>query len=377
MRSDPVVTRSAMSFRRQPPRPRARANAGAGVLLLVFGGCQPLPLVEDEPTDGDDSTGSSSATGDDGSSGNPPMPGTSGSGRCGNGKLEPNEECDLGVLNADNAGCTSECRLAVCGDGILYIGHEACDPAGETAACNVDCTLAACGDGIVNASAGESCEEYVPHGTCTDCRFLCDSGFEDCNGDVEEDGCEADLATNATCGACDVTCTDTEVCMLAGCRLRKLVFVSSLHRGELGGVSGADTICQAEAERFNLSGTFQAWIAGGTPQSAPASRFTRNPGPYVLVDGTIIAQDWDDLVDGEIDAPIRLHANGGSLTGRSYVFTNVADNGTQADATDHCDNWTSNRGPVRIGRAVSTNDDWTDGHNELCENMARLYCFEK
>jgi cysteine-rich repeat protein len=39
---------------------------------------------------------------------------------CGNGTIEPSEECDDGVLNSDTTpdACRSNCRLAGCGDGV-------------------------------------------------------------------------------------------------------------------------------------------------------------------------------------------------------------------------------------------------------------------
>jgi len=77
---------------------------------------------------------------------------------CGNGALDPFEECDDG--NADDSDdCTSACTLATCGDGHLHAGVEACDAAGESADCNADCSPAACGDQIVNAAAGEQCDD--------------------------------------------------------------------------------------------------------------------------------------------------------------------------------------------------------------------------
>jgi len=48
---------------------------------------------------------------------------------CGNGVLEPGEQCDDGARNADaiNALCRTNCRSAGCGDGIMDFPLEACD----------------------------------------------------------------------------------------------------------------------------------------------------------------------------------------------------------------------------------------------------------
>jgi cysteine-rich repeat protein len=76
---------------------------------------------------------------------------------CGDGKVDEGEECDNGADNANEAECTEACLDAACGDGFVQEG-EACDAAGESADCNLDCSESACGDGVVNALAGEECE---------------------------------------------------------------------------------------------------------------------------------------------------------------------------------------------------------------------------
>jgi cysteine-rich repeat protein len=92
---------------------------------------------------------------------------------CGNGIVEPGEECDDGSdpnrtpHNDDNAygGCTTKCSYGgFCGDGIIN-GPEACDDGsgnldvyGEPG-CSFLCTKAGyCGDGILQENEGEECD---------------------------------------------------------------------------------------------------------------------------------------------------------------------------------------------------------------------------
>ncbi|MDD5469927.1 MAG: DUF4215 domain-containing protein [Candidatus Peribacteraceae bacterium] len=87
---------------------------------------------------------------------------------CGNGIIEPPEECDDGNAFLLD-GCDRQCRIEqvlstdLCGNGVLDPGEE-CDVRGrkDTALCSVNCTLkkqasAYCGDGVV--TAGEQCDD--------------------------------------------------------------------------------------------------------------------------------------------------------------------------------------------------------------------------
>jgi|GEM_PF-2450053 len=119
---------------------------------------------------------------------------------CGDGVVDQGEECDLGSANSDNGECTSTCKVAVCGDGLVHAGVEDCDDAGNSAECNEDCTVSVCGDGKLNPAAGESCEDNgaVDNGTCEGCQLDCAPNFADCNADPN-DGCELALCHGGTC----------------------------------------------------------------------------------------------------------------------------------------------------------------------------------
>jgi cysteine-rich repeat protein len=76
---------------------------------------------------------------------------------CGDSILQPPELCDDGN-QSDADECTNACVLASCGDGVVQAPEE-CDAAGQTAACDADCTLPVCNDGVHNADAGEPCDD--------------------------------------------------------------------------------------------------------------------------------------------------------------------------------------------------------------------------
>jgi cysteine-rich repeat protein len=97
----------------------------------------------DVPTTGDAETGT---TGTD-TTGTDTTASTTASDVCGDGEKTGDEQCDLGAGNADNGACTFDCRLPVCGDGLVQLGVEACDDGGTRAGdgCDADCELE--GDG--------------------------------------------------------------------------------------------------------------------------------------------------------------------------------------------------------------------------------------
>ena len=148
--------------------------------------------------------------------------------------------------------------------------------------------------------------------------------------------------------------------------------------GQFRGVDEADTICNDEAVAAGLPGVYKAWLADQTAASAPASSFFQATGPYVMPDGTQVADDWADLTDGSLDNFITVTADGGSAEGE--VWTNVLSDGTQkgAAAADSCDGWTNIGAGTQLGRVGVTNvgdSGWTDSGTFTCEAPILLYCF--
>lgn len=150
---------------------------------------------------------------------------------CGNGSLEPGEQCDgkqfapladgaeptcasqakwtIGELGcaADCTLDTSACELAVCGDSRLAPGEECDDKGQNTVSCDSDCSFPVCGDGLVNPAAGEQCDDAWENidgisGACrTDCTLaICGDGIVDIGEECDDtnglagDGCSPDCS---------------------------------------------------------------------------------------------------------------------------------------------------------------------------------------
>lgn len=157
----------------------------------------------------------------------------------------------------------------------------------------------------------------------------------------------------------------------------KLVFVTSQkYSGNLGGLSGANSICQARGIEAGYTGTFKAWVSTSTVSAASQ---IPNGVAFRLLNGTLVADNKIDLLDGTVDNPINLtelNAVVTGTTGNERVFTGTNPNGTANAST--CQNWTSNSSLQngRWGDTLSTNSYWTSRGSVACSNLRRLYCFQ-
>jgi len=147
-------------------------------------------------------------------------------GTCGDGGVDPGEECDSGTSNSNTTAdaCRSDCTNPACGDGVQDTG-EGCDDGNtvNTDACLNTCVSATCGDGIVQSSV-EECDDGTAANSDTvadACRTNCLNAYcgdgvvdtaEGCD-DVNTDNTDAclDTCVSATCGDGNVQ-TGTEEC---------------------------------------------------------------------------------------------------------------------------------------------------------------------
>src|SRR5829696_1025127 len=128
-------------------------------------------------------------------------------------------------------------------------------------------------------------------------------------------------------------CSGDEVCSGGACFVPACgaggacrVFLSSIrYAGNLGGLSGADAKCQGLADAAGLPGSYQAWLSDST--SSPSSRFVPSTGPYQLINGTTIAANFTDLVDGTLLAPIDVTETGGGVGSSEVTWTHTLSTG--------------------------------------------------
>jgi hypothetical protein len=160
----------------------------------------------------------------------------------------------------------------------------------------------------------------------------------------------------------------------------KTVFVTKASfKGDLGRLAGADEKCQAEADDLASivpSGTYLAWLSDGT--NSPDTRFAKSSDPYVLPDGTKIAEDFADLSDGSILQSINITPDGKSL-GVQIFWAATNANGTTAQSFLTCAGWTNSTGKFRgaVGGTDKTSTLWSERSMKRCGLTARLACFQQ
>lgn len=320
-------------------------------------------------TGGDvESTGLGEGGADDTSGPGPELPPV-----CGNRILEAGESCDDGNLN-DFDGCPTTCMSAVCGDGFVWTGVEECDDGNsdEADACLSSCVWASCGDGVTQAGI-EQCDDAndVESDACTSlCRLAtCGDGFvqagvEACDDKGGTSICDTDC-TLAECGdgtlnaAAGEECDDGNASSLDNCyptckAPTLLLFTSSeQYASDLGGTAGADAKCQALAKAAKLPGTFKAWL-WSYDDNDPDKAFYRSPGKYRRTDHVVVAQNFEQLYDGPLSAPVNVTEAGQEI--KSLVQGNKENCWTEGFWTGfrtfdwlgydgyHCDRWTKNSG---------------------------------
>lgn len=214
--------------------------------------------------------------------------------------------------------------------------------------------------------------------------------------DINKDGVVNDLDSSCVQAMFGKSCPEATPAPTPTEAEAKRVFVTSTsYDGNLGGPLGADAKCQERASAVNLGGVWKAWISGrlasGEYQTA-SSRLSHNPGPYKLLNGKIIANNWDYLTGtysstyGPLQNPINVTETQQSFTDVfNYwnVWTNTWASGNQynAQANLTCNDWTSNSSTL-TGSGGSTSEigvRWTASEYAAhsCNSFHRLYCFEQ
>ncbi|MFN7938779.1 MAG: DNRLRE domain-containing protein [Bryobacteraceae bacterium] len=170
----------------------------------------------------------------------------------------------------------------------------------------------------------------------------------------------------------------------------KTVFVTAgTFAANFGSLEAADAICQNEANQNGLSGKYKAWLSSTRPPGpipppngwkwllTVKERFTPTIAPYRLVNGTVIAYNFADLLDGQLEAPINRMANGQEVPSPHYVWTGTTAGG---DSTgQNCYGWSStlSMDTAVAGFAGFAVSQWSMSAVVRCNESLRFYCMEQ
>ncbi|OGH14566.1 MAG: hypothetical protein A3H50_01410 [Candidatus Levybacteria bacterium RIFCSPLOWO2_02_FULL_37_10] len=156
----------------------------------------------------------------------------------------------------------------------------------------------------------------------------------------------------------------------------KRVFITStIYNGNLGGLAGADVKCQERVTAAGLGGSWKAWLSDDSISAG--SRLTHNSGSYELINGSKIADSWEDLTDFSLDAPINI-SELNTTVNNPWVWTNTFGDGTIRQINNSsCINWSSTSSGGSTGDSSRTDGGWSDFGAIVCSSSRPLYCFEQ
>jgi hypothetical protein len=356
-------------------------------------------------------------------------------------RWSPPELCDNGCENGSCAPhckpgvgeCLTEADVHVCrGDGIW----------GATVTCKFGCAQGQCrtcqpyATECLTPTSSHQCNDDGIWGPATACATTCSSGIcQDCQPDAgvcDDDKsfrscsnngtwetaapCESGLCFGDSCRECkpgasrclegdviqtcgsdgswteDAACPNT--CKAGKCvAIPKKVFVTSTtyKGGDLGGLTGADAKCQARAMAAGLTGTFRAWLSDADGQ--PATRFTKESGPYLLVTGNVVANNLTQVTSGTLRHAINVTELGtpaptATIPGCTtpIAWSNTTSDGYIGDPGSTCGDWTDSSVSAAWFGTTALQSGWTGpvcmavaGASPAtgCGALAPLFCFEQ
>jgi hypothetical protein len=275
------------------------------------------------------------------------------------------QDCIEGVLLPRS--CPSGCfGPGVCAECVP--GTWTCLPNNQTQLCDAN--------GVLQAPI--TCPNECVNGDCVTCA----EGETRCTSVQAQQRCKGGQWLPAE--VCDFACADV-ACVVSP----QTVFVTSqaFVGGSLGGLTGADRICQKLASAAGIAGNFAAWLSDST--GSPADRFIKDVGPYRLLDGTLIANNWTELTSGTLRHPIDLtemgtmpaFANTTPCSGFP-VWSNTSPDGSELEQGSDCGDWSDpTASNAEWGDSQDTTLAWTRScgllrpGSQACSDTAGLYCF--
>jgi hypothetical protein len=218
-------------------------------------------------------------------------------------------------------------------------------------------------DAILGSSSdADSALGDGPSDTCGSGQLLCGNR------------CVPNDTTN--CGTCGHPCTASAQCIDGSCQLPNYAFVTSAiyFASEIGGVSGANTICNNLARAAGLPTNFAAYISASSRDARDVLTGGRG---WIRTDGKPIADSAAQFANGRLWYPISLDERGNTVSSSNYYVLTGTDDWGGRTAGYMCNDWTSNTGTVKggyVGSGYAGFQSYWYGH--CAPNPGRLYCVQ-
>lgn len=156
---------------------------------------------------------------------------------------------------------------------------------------------------------------------------------------------------------------------------QRIFATSSSWTGNLGGISGAHTLCNTAATAASLVGNWKAIISA--PNSGNANVDLIISAVVRNMNGDKVADDASDLWDGTIDAAIGYNEFGASVN--KSIWTGTSTTGIAELSSNACVDWTTSTGidTAAYGHSTQSTGQWIIGVTPLaCSNSYGLYCID-
>jgi hypothetical protein len=296
----------------------------------------------------------------------------------------PSDDVASTLLDAGAGGAASDGDPSAATDGSVSCAPaNSIDCAGKCGQVKSACgTIIDCGGCAKGQTCGGGGPNVCDTGTCSpSCAGKACGASDGCSGVCSAGSCPpSQVCTQNACvpNVPDGGATDT------GGSTTRYIFVSSrIYNGNLGGLAGADATCQTLASAASLLGTYKAWL--GDQTTSAASRLTHATGPYVLVNGTLVASNWAGLTSGTLVHPIDLTEEAGPPN-NTWVWTDTDTSGQSIQSTKDlaCNDWTSSTRAIGDGSVYGWSGDNTDTNNlwtgiaySTCDTLQALYCVQQ
>jgi hypothetical protein len=163
---------------------------------------------------------------------------------------------------------------------------------------------------------------------------------------------------------------------LTGCVVEQNYYYPSSTGEDGGPPTPRQTPAPAPAPVLPRFLTFKAWLS--TLTMSAANRLLHSQGRYVLVNGLVVAQNWDALTSGILENAIMVDEK--SMTQNALVWTGTLASGQPALGSEFCEDWDDDSGLLKLGGSgvsASTDATWSFFDHNGCGSETHLYCVEQ